>query len=118
MVSLIKIRTLASAGVPLSQIGELLEAGETDFAAAVERIDSRLREEILERRRANRKQVAGLAAGDSLVLPAEVIPYLERLREMGMSERLVEGQRDGWILIAARWPDHIPRVDARETRGA
>jgi len=106
VVSLIKIRTLASAGVPLSRIGELLEADETAFAEAIQSIDSHLREEI-ERLEANRKQVAQLAAGDSLVLPAEVIPYLDRLREMGMSERLVEGQRDGWILIAARWPDQI-----------
>jgi DNA-binding transcriptional MerR regulator len=47
VVSLVKIRTLASAGVPLSQIGELLEADETAFAEAIQRIDSHLREEIL-----------------------------------------------------------------------
>jgi hypothetical protein len=36
-----------------------------------------------------------------------VTSYLDRLREIGMSERMVEGQRDGWILVAARWPDRI-----------
>jgi len=46
VVSLIKIRTLATAGVPLSRIGELLEADETAFAEAVQQIDSHLREEI------------------------------------------------------------------------
>jgi DNA-binding transcriptional MerR regulator len=107
VVSLIKIRTLANAGVPLSRISELLEADETAFAEAVEKIDSHLRDEI-ERLEASRKRVAQLAAGDSLVLPAEVIPYLDRLREIGASERVIQGERDGWILVAARWPDRVP----------
>jgi len=90
VVSLIKIRTLANAGVPLARISELLEADEAAFAEAVEKIDRHLRDEI-ERLEASRKQVAQLAAGDSLVLPAEVIPYLDRLRELGVSERVIAG---------------------------
>ncbi|GII54337.1 MerR family transcriptional regulator [Planotetraspora thailandica] len=109
VVSLIKIRTLANAGVPLSQIGQMLEADASTFAEAVQRIDSHLRDEI-ERLETSRKQIAQLAAGDSLALPPEVIPYLDRLREIGASERMVEGERDGWILVAARWPDHIREV--------
>jgi len=106
VVSLIKIRTLANAGVPLSRISELLEADEAAFAEAVERIDGQLRDEI-ERLEASRKQVVQLVAGDSLVVPAEVIPYLDRLREIGASQRVIQGERDGWILVAARWPDRI-----------
>jgi DNA-binding transcriptional MerR regulator len=106
VVRLIKIRTLASAGVPLSEIGEMLDAGAPAFADAVERIDSRLRDEI-ERLEISRKQVAQLAAGDSLALPPEVTSYLDRLREIGVSERMVQAERDGWILVTARWPDRI-----------
>jgi DNA-binding transcriptional MerR regulator len=106
VVSLIKIRTLASAGVPLSQIGQMLEAGAPAFAEAVQRIDSQLRDEI-ERLETSRKQIAQLAAGDNLALPPEVVAYLDRLREIGASERIVESERDGWILVAARWPDRI-----------
>jgi DNA-binding transcriptional MerR regulator len=106
VVSLIKIRTLASTGVPLAQIGQLLEADPPAFAEAVCRIDRQLRDEI-ERLETSRKQIAQLAAGDSLVLPPEVVSYLDRLREIGASERVLEGERDGWILIAARWPDRI-----------
>jgi DNA-binding transcriptional MerR regulator len=106
VVSLIKIRTLANAGVPLSQIGQMLEAGPADFAAAVERIDGQLRDEI-ERLEVSRKQVTQLVAGDSLVLPPEVASYLDRLRQLGIAEPLVEGERDAWILLAARWPDRI-----------
>jgi hypothetical protein len=36
-----------------------------------------------------------------------VVAYLDRLREIGASERIVESERDGWILVAARWPDRI-----------
>jgi DNA-binding transcriptional MerR regulator len=106
VVSLIKIRTLADAGVPLARIARMLEADEADFAEAVERIDAHLREEI-DRLETSRKQVAQLAAGDSLALPPEVIVYLDRLREIGASEQMVAAERDGWILITARWPEEV-----------
>jgi DNA-binding transcriptional MerR regulator len=106
VVSLIKIRTLANAGVPLSQIRQMLEADAPAFAEAVQKIDSHLRDEI-ERLETSRQQIGQLAAGDSLALPPEVTPYLDRLRQLGASERVVEGERDGWILVAARWPDRI-----------
>jgi DNA-binding transcriptional MerR regulator len=106
VVSLIKIRTLADAGVPLSQIGGMLEADEAAVAEAVERIDRRLRDEI-DRLEASRKQIAQLGAGDSLVLPPDVVSYLDRLREIGTSVRMLAGERDGWILMMARWPDKV-----------
>jgi DNA-binding transcriptional MerR regulator len=106
VVSLIKIRTLAEAGVPLSRIGRMLDADASTFAEAVQRVDDQLRDEI-DRLETSRKQIAQLAAGDSLALPPEVVSYLDRLREIGAAERLVQGERDGWILIAARWPDQV-----------
>jgi len=109
VVALIKVRTLANAGVPLSQIGLMLEADATTFAEAVERIDRQLREEI-ERLETSRKQIAQLTAGDSLTLPPEVIGYLDRLRQIGVSERMVETERDAWILVAARRPEHLREV--------
>jgi DNA-binding transcriptional MerR regulator len=106
VVSLIKIRTLASAGVPLSQIGQMLEVDPSAFAETIERIDRHLRGEI-ERLEISRKQIAQLTAGDGLALPPEVVAYLDRLRQLGVSERIVEGERDGWILMMARWPDRV-----------
>ncbi|WP_129337297.1 MerR family transcriptional regulator [Cellulomonas endophytica] len=106
VVALVRIRTLTEAGVPLSEIAPLLEADEETFAAAVRRIDARLREEVrrLERSRA---QIARLAAGDALVLPPEVVAYLDALRALGVSGRVLEGERDGWILVAARFPEQV-----------
>ncbi len=46
VVELIRIRTLAEAGVPLSRVRELLAADADAFAAAVEQIDRRLVDEI------------------------------------------------------------------------
>jgi DNA-binding transcriptional MerR regulator len=111
VVSLIKIRTLASAGVPLSSIRQLLEADAPAFAEAIQRVDRDLRAEI-ERLETSRKQIAQLTAGDTLALPSEVLFYLDRLREIGVSEPMIDGERDGWILVAARWPDQIPEVMA------
>jgi DNA-binding transcriptional MerR regulator len=111
VVELIRIRTLAEAGVPLARVHELLAADEAEFEAAVAEIDRRLRREIRERQE-HRRQIAKLAAGDSLSLPDEVVDYLDELRARGVSEDVVEGERDGWILMAARWPETIPELMA------
>jgi len=108
-VSLIKIRTLAGAGVPLSEIGRMLEADASTFAETVRSIDGRLRDKIDELE-TSRGQIARLTSGDGLTLPPEVVAYLDRLRRIGVSEWLVQRERDGWILLAARWPDHIGEI--------
>jgi DNA-binding transcriptional MerR regulator len=107
VVELIKIRTLAEAGVPLARVQELLDADEEEFASAVAEIDRRLRREIRELQE-HRQRIAKLAAGDSLALPDEVVHYLDQLRASGISEAMVEGERDGWILVAVRWPEKLP----------
>jgi len=106
VVDLIRIRTLAEAGVPLSRVKELLAAGAEEFGAAVEDIDRRLRAEIRERQR-HRERIAQLAAGESLALPPQAVAYLERLRELGIPERMIEGERDAWILVAAQLPERM-----------
>lgn len=111
VVELVRIRTLADAGVPLSRVQELLGAGEQEFAAAVADVDRRLRAEIRERQR-HRERIAHLAAGDSLALPPEAVAYLDRMRELGFHERLIQIERDSWILIAAQMPEEIPALMA------
>ncbi len=106
VVSLVKIATLADAGVPLSEIADLVKADQETFAAAVQRIDGRLRDEIARLER-SRTSIAELAAGDALLLPPEVVAYLDRLRELGVAGPVLDGERDGWIIMAARWPDRV-----------
>jgi DNA-binding transcriptional MerR regulator len=106
VVQLIRIRTLAEAGVPLARVQELLGADEDGFGRAVADIDRRLRGEIRQLQQ-HRRRIAQLAAGDSLALPASVTTYLDRMRALGAPEPMVEMERDAWILIAAQLPDRI-----------
>jgi DNA-binding transcriptional MerR regulator len=106
VVRLIRIRTLAEAGVPLARVQELLAADEEGFARAVADIDQRLRAEIRQLQE-HRRRIARLAAGDSLALPESVTAYLDRMRAMGVHELMVQMERDAWILIAAQMPERI-----------
>ena len=107
VVVLIKIRTLAEAGVPLARVRELLSASEEEFKAAVGDIDRRLEAEIADRQQ-HRERIGQLSAGDSLVLPPEAVAYLDRLRDIGLPALMLEGERDAWILVAAQLPDQMP----------
>ncbi|MGP3977887.1 MerR family transcriptional regulator [Streptomyces sp. 8N114] len=113
VVELIKIRTLAEAGVPLARVRELLRADEEEFAAAVADIDKQLRAEIRERQR-HRERIARLASGDNLALPPEVVDFLDRLRALGVDERIVQVERDGWIPLAAHSPERVQEWVARK----
>lgn len=106
VVRLIRIRTLADAGVPLARVQELLDADTDTFGVAVEEIDRRLRAEIRELQQ-HRKRIAQLGSGDTLAVPEEVAGYLALVRAIGVPEEMLEAERDAWILIAARYPDQI-----------
>ena len=97
-IELVKIKTLAEAGVPLARIKELLAAGPDRFAAAIAEIDRNLQERAAELLR-TRERIARLGAGDRLFVSAEVAGYLEQLHELGVSQRTVRMERDIWILM-------------------
>ena len=111
VVRLIRIRTLAEAGVPLARVRELLDADPETFAAATTEIDRQLRAQIRALRE-HRRRIAQLGSGDSLAVPEEVVDYLDRLRATGAPEAAIDGERDAWILTAARWPEKIPAIMA------
>lgn len=107
-VDLIRIRTLAGAGVPLARVDALLRARPAEFASAITDIDAELRRRI-DQLTEYRRRITGLASGETLVLPSEVVAILNRMRELGISERRVRLERDSWILIRALDPDSVPR---------
>ena len=111
VVRLIRIRTLADAGVPLARVQELLDADPEEFARGVREIDKDLRAEI-RRLQGNRKRIARLAAGEHLALPDSVVDYHDRLRGLGVDERYIELERGSWIMIAAQVPDQIDSIIA------
>src|ERR1044071_2674269 len=61
VVRLIRIHTLAAAGVPLARVHELLDADPEEFADGIQEIDKDLRAEI-RRLQGTRKRLARLAA--------------------------------------------------------
>jgi DNA-binding transcriptional MerR regulator len=107
VVRLVRIRTLAEAGVPLARVQELLDADRDTFAVATAEIDARLRAEIRDLQE-HRRRIAQLGSGDTLAVPPEVTDYLALVRDLGVPDRLVEAERDAWILVAARYPGQIP----------
>lgn len=113
VVRLIRIRTLAEAGVPLTRVRELLDADQETFAAATSEIDRKLRAQIRALQE-HRRRIAQLESGDSLALPEEVVDYLGRLRATGAPESMIVAERDAWILVAARWPEKIPAFMAQK----
>jgi DNA-binding transcriptional MerR regulator len=102
-IQLLKIKTLADAGVRLADIKELLTADPDRFAAAIAEIDHNLQERAEEVRR-TRERLAQLRAGNRLFVSAEVADYLDRLHELGVSRRTVQMERDGWILMQSVSP--------------
>ncbi|MGW2996957.1 MerR family transcriptional regulator [Streptomyces sp. NPDC001193] len=110
VVSLVRIKTLSDAGVPLARIEELMAASPERFSAAVSAIDDDLRGRIEDLKR-RRTRIAELAAGDALFLPADVVSLLERLREIGLSPETVRTERDTWILLvdaSVGWTASVP----------
>jgi len=102
-IELIKIKTLAEAGVPLARIKELIVTDPEHFATAISEIDLSLKKRADELVR-TRKRIAHLSSGDRLFVSAEVADYLDHMRELGVTERTLKTERAGWILMQSVSP--------------
>ncbi|MET8642009.1 MerR family transcriptional regulator [Streptomyces sp. NPDC004096] len=107
-IDLVKIRTLANAGVPLARIKDLLNADPDTLTAAITEIDHDLEDRMVQLRR-TRDQLAQLRGGDRLFVSPEVADHLDVLCELGVSERQRELERDGWILMQTASPEDASR---------
>lgn len=110
-IRLVKIKTLAEAGVPLARIRELLTAEPEPFAAAIAEIGRSLQERA-EGLLRTRERITRLGAGDQLFVSEEVADYLGGLRDLGVSHRTVQMERDGWILMQSVSPKEAARLIA------
>lgn len=104
-IDLIKIRTLAEAGVPLARIRRLRGATDAEFQLALREIDHDLTAR-LDGLRATQERLRRLADGQLSPLPAEVDEHLAQLAGWGFTPRWVALVRDLWILVFATHPDH------------
>lgn len=103
-IDLIKIRTLAEAGVPLARIRNLRASTAEEFEQTLREIDDELTARI-HGLQATQERLRQLAAGHLTPLPTEVDSYLEQLARWGFTPRWVDLQRDLWILAYATHPD-------------
>ncbi|MFF3572249.1 MerR family transcriptional regulator [Nocardia jiangxiensis] len=103
-IDLVKIRTLADAGVPLARIKDLFDTDPNALTAAIAEIGRDLRDRIAQLRR-TRGRLTQLRGGDRLFVSPDVADYLDDLRELGISERHIHLERDGWILMQTVSPE-------------
>ncbi|WP_350276389.1 MerR family transcriptional regulator [Kribbella sp. HUAS MG21] len=108
LVDLIKIRTLAEAGVPLARIAVLATGSTAELRSAATELEADLTTRI-DRLVSTRDRLRELAAGHSPFLPGEVERHLEHLHDRGFSDRWITLERDLWILTFATAPDTAHR---------
>ncbi|MFD7256319.1 MerR family transcriptional regulator [Streptomyces sp. NPDC059874] len=104
LLRLVQVRTLAGAGVPLAEIGDLLDAEPERFTAALDDVHRRLTERI-EDLTARRDTLHRLAHGDRVLLPDRACAVLDRLTDLGFSSDYVATQREALVLTRALVPE-------------
>ncbi|MFI9841901.1 MerR family transcriptional regulator [Nonomuraea sp. NPDC051941] len=115
LLRLVQIRTLAAAGVPLAEIGAILDADPDRFAAALVDVERRLTDRI-DDLIARRDTLRRLATGDRALLPDRVLTKLDRVAaELGFTPDDVTMAREGLVLIRALVPegfdDYVTKVE-------
>lgn len=106
VVDLQRIKVLTDAGVPLARVRELMDAGPSDLAAAVAELDAGLDARIQALQQA-RRSLAALAEGGEPFLTPELAAMQATMRELGVSERTLAADRDGWILVQVLYPELV-----------
>ncbi|WP_040796969.1 MerR family transcriptional regulator [Nocardia higoensis] len=101
---LVQVRTLAVAGVPLAEIGPLLDADAEQFAAALVDVERQLTERI-EELAARRATLRRLAQGDRALLPDRAVALLDRMLDLGFTPDHVAASREGMVLAKALVPE-------------
>ncbi|MFE3170854.1 MerR family transcriptional regulator [Amycolatopsis sp. NPDC059090] len=104
LLRLVQARTLASAGVPLAEIGTLLDADAATLATALADVERQLTERIAELTE-RRTLLSRLADGDRALLSDRAAALLERMRGLGFPAPEVAATREGWVLAKALAPE-------------
>ncbi|MEV0236400.1 MerR family transcriptional regulator [Nonomuraea sp. NPDC050786] len=114
LLRLVQARTLAAAGVPLAEIGPLLDADAELFAAALADVERQLTERI-EELIARRDTLHRIADGNRALLPDRAVALLERMLGLGFSADEVAATREGWVLakalVSEGFDDYLTHVE-------
>jgi DNA-binding transcriptional MerR regulator len=104
LLRLVQVRTLAGAGVPLAEIGGILDAGPEKFAAALVEVEQSLTSRIDELI-ARRETLRRLTGGDRVLLPDRACALLDRMPGLGLTTDDVTIAREALILVKALVPE-------------
>ncbi|MFY1620289.1 MerR family transcriptional regulator [Micromonospora sp. WMMD736] len=104
LLRLVQVRTLAGAGVPLAEIGPLIDADADVFANAIADVERQLTERI-EELTARRDTLHRIADGNRALLPDRAVALLERMPSLGFTADEVAAARESLVLAKALVPE-------------
>lgn len=100
LIRVVRIRRLASLGIPLERMPELLDGAAADGGDLLDELDAELAGQI-ERLTGQRKLIARVRAHDAPPdLPPELAPFFALFAAAGLSPDLVAMDRDQSVLLA------------------
>ena len=106
LLRLVRVRTLAAAGVPLAGIGSLLDSDEEAMTEALSEVEWHLNARISELT-AQRRMLRMLASGDRMLLPERAVVMLEGMPTLGFTAQDVQTARESFVLARALVPDQF-----------
>lgn len=104
LLRLVQVRTLAGAGVPLAEIGKLLDADPEGFADSLADVERHLTNRI-EELIARRKTLRRLVHGNRVLLPDRACAILGRLAELDFDPKFVAVHQEAMVLAQALAPE-------------
>ncbi|MGV9311883.1 MerR family transcriptional regulator [Streptomyces sp. NPDC003691] len=104
LLRLVQVRTLAAAGVPLAEIGPMLDADAGQFASALANVAQQLTERIADLS-ARLDMLHQLAEGDRALLPERACAVLDRMHGLGFGPDYVAAQREALVLARVLVPE-------------
>ncbi|MFF5968925.1 MerR family transcriptional regulator [Streptomyces collinus] len=116
LLQLVQVRTLAAAGVPLAEIGPMLDADAAQFGATLADVERQLTERIDELV-VRRDTLHRLADGDRALLPDRACAVLDRMPGLGFSPDFVAAQREALVLARALVPEGFAGFLAQLEKG-
>ncbi|QFY07897.1 MerR family DNA-binding transcriptional regulator [Nonomuraea phyllanthi] len=104
LLRLVQVKTLAGAGVPLADIGPLLDCDAAPFAAALADVEQHLTARIAALA-AQRDMLNRLTSGDRTLLPDRAVAMLEAMPTLGFTPEDVRTARESFVLAKALVPE-------------
>ncbi|GAA4872194.1 MerR family transcriptional regulator [Saccharopolyspora cebuensis] len=104
LLRLVQVRTLAAAGVPLADIGPILDSDTALFAEALADVEQLLTARIAELT-AQRDMLHRLTSGDRTLLPDRAVAMLEGMPALGFTPQDVLTARESFVLAKALVPE-------------